>query len=441
MSGSDESEVADSRAPSSGPGSRRQRGGGPRHPRHMTLMGWVSIAVVAALVIVTLGAYVKYREVWDSIRRVDVTDLGHRPPTYVSAKYTNALNLLVFASGSTAGLTRQQELYWHVGADNGDAVSETIMIVHISPGRHLVTVVNIPRDTVVPVYGCAKGPGWAGQQADPGGIEQIDNTLSYGGPPCLWKTIEQQTGIRIDHFIELGYPGLVSVVNDIGGVNVCVPVAVDDSASGLKLSKGEHHINGVTFLEFWRTREETGDGSDLERIQRDDYLLAQTLKQVMNAHLLSSPTRLLKVLGDAAGAMTTDTGLTQSDLLQIAQSLRGLSARDYQFIQASNVLYPPNLNWVEFQQPQADALFSAIAHDTKLPRAARPKRGKSAGGKPSTPAATPSPQPSATPSPSPSPTQSPKATVGNLAQNYGGITGSASCTSDSGAFAGPLSPG
>ncbi len=161
----------------------------------------------------------------------------------------------------------------------------------------------------------------------------------------------------------------------------------------------------------------------------------------MNAHLLSSPTRLLKVLGDAAGAMTTDTGLTQSDLLQIAQSLRGLSARDYQFIQASNVLYPPNLNWVEFQQPQADALFSAIAHDTKLPRAARPKRGKSAGGKPSTPAATPSPQPSATPSPSPSPTQSPKATVGNLAQNYGGITGSASCTSDSGPPAsGPAAP-
>src|SRR5260370_34928048 len=103
MSGSDESEVADSRAPSSGPGSRRQRGGGPRHPRHMTLMGWVSIAVVAALVIVTLGAYVKYREGWDNIRRVDVTDLGHRPPTYVSAKDPNALNLLGFPPAGTAG--------------------------------------------------------------------------------------------------------------------------------------------------------------------------------------------------------------------------------------------------------------------------------------------------------------------------------------------------
>ena len=431
MSGSDDNKVAGSRAPRGGRWSRRRRQGvRPRPSRRMTIVGWVSVVLVSALVLATLGAYVKYREVWDSIHRVDVTNLGNRPPTYASAKYTNALNLLVFASGSTAGLTRRQQLAWHVGSNSGDAVSETIMIVHISPGRHLVTEVNIPRDTVVPLYACAKGPGWPGQQANPGAIEQIDQTLSYGGPACLWKTVEQQTGIRIDHFIELGYAGLVNVVNDIGGVNVCVPVAVHDSDSGLRLSKGEHHIGGVMFLEFWRTREKTGNGSDLQRIQRDDYLLAQTLRQVLHAGLLSSPTRLLRVVGDAAGAMTTDTGLTQSDLLQIAESLRGLSARDYQFIQASNVLYPPNPNWVEFQQPQAHALFSAIAHDTTLPRAAGPRRGRA-----------PAPRSSATPSPSPSPTRSSRAPVSNLAHAYGGTSGSASCSSDSAAFAGPLSPG
>ncbi len=209
-----------------------------------------------------------------------------------------------------------------------------------------------------------------------------------------------------------------------------MPVAVHDSDSGLNLSKGAHHIGGVEFLEFWRTREKTGDGSDLQRIQRDDYLLAQTLKQVLRANLLSSPTRLLKVLGDAAGAMTTDAGLSQSDLLQIAQSLRGLSARDYQFIQASNVLYPPNTNWVEFQQPQADALFSAIAHDTTLPAAAAARHAESAGAAPLTREASPSPT-----------ARSSKRAVGNLAHSYGGLTGNASCASDSGAFAGPLSPG
>lgn len=412
----------------------------PRRSRGRVVAAWVSSVVVAALVVGSLAVYLKYRAVWDSIRRVDVTqsELGRRPP-----QYTSALNLLVFASGSTAGLTRQQQLYWHVGNDNGDAVSETIMIVHISPGRHRVTVVNIPRDTVVPIYACAKGPGWPGQQANPGAIEQIDNTLSYGGPACLWKTVEQQTGIRLDHFIEIGYPGLVNVVNDIGGVNVCVPAAVDDADSGLRLSQGEHHIGGVQFLEFWRTREMTGNGSDLQRIQRDDYLLAQTLRQVRRAGLLSSPTRLLRVVSDAAGAMTTDSGLSQSDLVQIGESLRGLSSSDYQFIEASNVLYPPNPNWVEFERPQADALFSAIAHDTTLPRPARAaqhRRGGSAAGSASSSGASPisrASSPSRPATPAPRATRSP---VSNLAQNYGGITGNASCTSDSSAFAGPLSP-
>jgi LCP family protein required for cell wall assembly len=399
--------------------------GRPGRSRRRKIIQWTSVGVACALVIGIVAGYLKYRAIWDSIHRVSVSGLGRRPP-----QYNNALNLLVFASGSTAGLSRAQQLYWHVGNDASDAVSETLMIVHISPGRHLVTVVNIPRDTVVPVYDCASGPGWQGQQASSGAVEQIGDTLSYGGPACLWKTVEQQTGIRIDHFLELGYSGLVNVVNDIGGINVCLPVGVDDAYSGLRLAPGEHHINGVTYLEFWRTREDTGNGSDLQRIQRDDYLLTQTLQQVRHVDLLGNPVRLLRVVSDTAGALTTDSGLSQSGLLQIAESLHSVPARDYQFIEASNVLYPPNPNWVEFEQPQAGQLFSAIAHDAVLPARSHPA---AAPGHPSTPAAQAS-----SPAPVSKPTQAP---VRGLGQGYGGLSGNASCTSDSGAFAGPLSPG
>ena len=364
---------------------RRPRGGnrpaGSRQRQRLTLRAkiaaWTSVVVVAGLVTGVLAAYVKYREVWGSIRRVAVTDLGKRPP-----QYTSAVNLLVFASARTSGLTFHQQVAWHVGRDNGDAVSETLMIVHISPGRHRVTVVNIPRDTVVPIYACAKGRDWPGQQPDPNAVEQIGDTLSYGGPPCLWKTIEQQTGIRLDHFIELGYLGLVKVINDIGGVNVCLPYSVDNSYSGLTLPAGEHHINGVTFLKFWRTRENTGNGSDLQRIQRDDYLLAQALKKLLHAGLLSSPAGLLKVVGDAASSMTTDTGLSQSDLLQIGESLRGLSGTDVAFIEAASSTYPANPNWVIFAQPQDDRLFRAIAHDRNLPRPAAHQGAKIASAAP-----------------------------------------------------------
>jgi LCP family protein required for cell wall assembly len=360
----------------------------PRRTRR-TVAIWAFVVVLALLVTGVVGGYLKYRAVWDSISRIAVSNLGRRPP-----KFTSALNLLVFGSGSIAGLTRRQELAWHVGREEGDAVAETIMIVHISPGRHAVTVVNIPRDTIVPVYACPSGSGagihWPGQQASPGTVEQIGDSLSFGGPSCLWKTVEQQTGIRIDHFIELSYLGLVRVVDDIGGVNVCLPFTVDNTNSGLRLTAGVHHITGVTFLQFWRTRENIGTGSDLQRIQRDDFLLAQVVKGVIHSGLLSNPIKLVQVVTNTASTITTDTGLTQSGMLQTAQSLRGISGSRVQLITAPNVPYPANPNWVEFDQPLAGRLFSAIAHDTKLPKAV--KRAGTGRGAVAAPAPTPAPQ-------------------------------------------------
>jgi LCP family protein required for cell wall assembly len=370
----------------------RRRLRGTTHSRRRagrTVALWACVTVVVLVVAGVVGGYLKYRAVWDSISRIAVSDLGKRPP-----KFTSAENLLVFGSGSVAGLTRREELAWHVGRQEGDAVAETIMIVHISPGRHAVTVVNIPRDTVVPVYACPSGSGagvhWAGQQASPGTVEQIGDSLSFGGPSCLWKTIEHQTGIRIDHFIELSYLGLVRAVGDIGGVNVCLPFTVDNANSGLRLTAGAHHIDGVTFLEFWRTRENIGNGSDLQRIQRDDFLLAQVVKGVIHSGLLSSPIKLVQVVSNTASTITTDTGLTQSGMLQTAQSLRGISGHAVQLVTAPNVPYPANLNWVEFDQPLAKRLFRAIAHDTKVPKAmkhARASRGAVAAASTPAPAA------------------------------------------------------
>lgn len=332
--------------------------------RGRRVAGWLAVILAFAVTLAVLAGYWKIRSVWNSITHVAVGHLGKRPP-----KYNNALNVLVFASGSTAGLSRKQQLYWHVGNDTGDAVSETLMIVHIAPGRHQVTVVNLPRDTIVPIYACAPGKHLPGQQAQPGAVEQIDNTLSYGGPSCLWKTVEQQTHIRLDHFIEMRYAGVVRVVNDIGGVSVCLPFAVNNIQSGLNLVQGEHHIDGVQFLEFWRTRENIGMGSDLQRIQRDDYLLARALEQTLRNGLLSSPSRLYRVVTDAAPQLTLDTGFSQSDLLRLGESLRSLSGKGVQFVEAPTVPYPANPNWVEFEQPQDRQLFRAIAHDAKLPSA------------------------------------------------------------------------
>jgi LCP family protein required for cell wall assembly len=341
----------------------------PSRPRRRVawrVLRWTSLTLALVVLVAVVGAYLKYRSVWDSIHRVNVTVLGHRPP-----KYTSALNLLVFGSDSRQGLTRGQQLRWHVGANQGEVNTDTILLVHISPGRHLVTVMSLPRDTVVPAYACAKGNGYPGQQADPAAFERINSVMAAGGPACLWQTVEQQTGIHIDHFIELSFSGFVHVINDVGGVNVCVPFSVNDPVSGLTLTAGEHHIRGIQALKFWRTREGVGDGSDLQRIKRDQFLMAQTVQGILHSGLLSSPTKLLSVITDVARAMTTDAGLSQTDMFHIADSFRGLSSKNVQFVTAPNTTYPGNVAEVEFAQPQASRLFRAIAHDRKLPRASR----------------------------------------------------------------------
>jgi LCP family protein required for cell wall assembly len=513
---------------------------GKRH-----VLRWIAAGVVVVLAGATLAAYVKYREIYDSITRVSPgSELGHRPPDYSTASE----NILVYGDDSRKGLDAHEQYILHTGDVSGDN-TDTIMLVHFSPGHHEVTVMSIPRDTMVPQYQCNSGPGYPGQQADPDSYVIINSLLAAGGPVCLWKTVEQQTGIYINHIIGIGMYGFVKVVNDLGGVNVCVPFNVNDPVSGLDLAAGEHHINGIQALAFWRTREDIGTGSDLERIQRDQFMSAQVVKGVLGSGLLSNPLRLLSVISDAAPFLTTDSGMTTSDLLGIGESLRHLSSKNVQFITTPNQAWPPNPDRVEFAQPQADDVFSAIAHDITVPKvklspSAAPSAtaqvlttspsnvkvqvlngsgvtgiagqaalgltsrgfdvtgtgnaanfaytesvieysssadqaavntlkaeladvtelqdssvtpgtvdlilgsdftGLTAAGPSASPSpsaafsASPSPSVSASPSASPSPSSSGSA-IANLAEQNGGITGAAACSSDSSAFAGPNSP-
>jgi LCP family protein required for cell wall assembly len=349
----------------SGGGRARRTGpdGRPRRSLAFVITAWVAGVMAAVLVAGVLVAYFENRAIWGSIRHEAVTGLGKRPPKYA----TSAMNILVFGSDTRVGLTRREQLILHVGR-TGCGCSDTIMIVHISPGRHRVTVLNIPRDLMVPQYGCLASGGKPGEQEDTAAVVQINQTLALGGPSCLWKTVEHLTGIHIDHFIQLEFDGVVKVVNDVGGVNVCVPYTIHDPDSGLNIKAGVHHIFGLRFLEFWRARETVADGSDLKRIQRDDLLLAEVLRGVIHKGLLQSPTRLLPIVQDAAHAIyATDAGMTELDMFHIAESFRGLSTRDVQFIEAPTQVYPPQPAQVELVQPADNRLFSAIAHDVKLP--------------------------------------------------------------------------
>lgn len=371
------------------PGSRRPRGSVRGMP---ALAGrpWLTIAALAmtgVLVIGSLSLYVMYRNVSDSIRHDNVTAamLGKRPP-----KLDGSVNILVVGSDSRAGT------HGRYGTGIYGSRSDTSMLLHISPDHKQAVVVSFPRDSMVPVVSCLPdGHGHPGQQAGPGQSEMLNATYSDGGAACLWKTLEQTTGIHIDHFVEVNFAGFKSIVNDVGGVKVCLPFPIKDPASGLHLTAGVHSIGGAQALAFVRERH-VGLGSDLQRIQRQQYFLASAMQKIKHTSVLSDPSRIYNVVHDVARSLTTDSGLTLTTMVAIASSMRGLSSGNLQFVSLPVVPDPADPNTrVDWAQPQASQLFSAIASDNHLAKALRKARrhahGSAKGGgaaKKATPAAT-----------------------------------------------------
>jgi LCP family protein required for cell wall assembly len=331
-----------------------------------------ALAIVVAVVFSggSLLVYMKYREVWDGIKRIDVSaDLkGKLPPLD-----PNAINLLLIGSDSRSGANGK------IGGSTGigGARSDTIMVLHIAPGDRQIVEMSIPRDSVVPILTCASEAGTPGQTAEPGQVEQLNSTFAYGGPGCLWKTVELTTGIHVNDFVELDFVGFEQAIDALGGVNVCLPEAVNDPMSGLHLKAGKHHIGGAQALAFWRTREDLGEGDDPQRIERDQFLMASLLQGIERTGLLHSPTKMLSVI-DALTShhyVTTDESLTPDQMLRIGEDLRGISTESVQFVTVPWTNYVNNFDWVQWVQPQADNLFAALAHDTKLPKSVKAATG------------------------------------------------------------------
>src|SRR5689334_2865034 len=349
----------DRRAARSSPppsGTRRVLG---RHP----VLSVMAILATLTITFVSLSAYAAFRNVYDSIHHVIITnsELGKRPP-----KLNGSENILIIGSDSRTGT------HGRYGRGIQGSRSDTSMILHIPPTHTGAVVISFPRDTMVPIYGCERDDnGHPGQQEQPGVLEQLNSTFSYGGPACLWKTLEQVTNIHIDHFVMVNFGGFKSIVNDVGGVPVCLPFAIKDPASKLNLPAGKSVVKGDQALAFVRERH-IGYGSDLQRINRQQVFLAALAQKIKQSTSLTNPAKLYSLVHDIASPLTTDTGLTLTDMYAIANSLKGLSTRALQFIMAPVVPYPLNPNdLVEFAQPSADDLFHAIARDNHILKAAR----------------------------------------------------------------------
>src|SRR5262249_58629494 len=135
----------------------RRRPGSRHYSLGMMLAGWTAVGLAVILVAGTLAAYAKYRTVWDGIKQIVISGQGHRPK-----KLNNALNILLVGSDSRSGRNGK------IGGPAQGQRSDTVMVVHVSPGGGRITVLSFPRDSAIPIYSCPSQPGFPGQDAQSG---------------------------------------------------------------------------------------------------------------------------------------------------------------------------------------------------------------------------------------------------------------------------------
>ncbi|MFC4586531.1 LCP family protein [Sphaerisporangium corydalis] len=295
-----------------------------------------------------------------------------------------ALNILLVGVDKRDDLSRKQQNQLHLGREVGQR-SDTMMVIHLSEDHSKITVVSLPRDSWVDIPGK--------------GTHKINSAYSLGGAPLAVRTVHNATGLDINHYIEVNVLGFINVVDAIGGVSVCTPVAINDLHTKFQLQPGTYELDGIKALFYARTRATAR--SDLDRIDRQQQVISALLQRALSGGTLANPAKLAALAGSTLKTLTVDDALAK-DVLGLAGQLKDVSTDDVTFatVPIANVDYkaPTGESAVLWDKAAARDLFKRIAADDPLVKPV-----------PATKSATPAP--SATPSSSSSSSSSDALTV------------------------------
>jgi LCP family protein required for cell wall assembly len=339
-----------------GPGGRGPRPGGParRGWSRRRKVRFTLFALVLALLVVSVGTYF-----WadSKLNHANVlVDYAGRP---AAGKGTN---WLIIGSDSRQGLTKAQEQALHTGYDTG-ARTDSMMILHT--GSNGDTLMSIPRDSYVTI------PAWTDSKGVKHGASKnkINAAYAYGDGPLLVKTIEYNTGLHIDHYAEIGFSGFVNVVDDLGGIHMCLPHAIVDKASGANLKAGCQTLNGKQSLAFVRERHQEAT-QDIARMQHQQQFLAALSHKATSAGTLLDPFVLYPTMDSGLSLLTVDNGTGLSDLGSMFFAMKDVQSGKGKTITVpiANPNYStPAGDAVQWNMSEATKVFDAFKNDTPVP--------------------------------------------------------------------------
>ncbi|MGC8481629.1 MAG: LCP family protein [Acidimicrobiales bacterium] len=309
-------------ANSSGSGAQRYAHAKARPPRRTGKRVGLVLAVVVALVVVGVGGFALYGQyLLNQVHRVTV---GSEAKQIAG----QPLNVLLIGNNTRAGLSPKEAAQFGTAAQVGGGRADVSMIAHFDPTTKSVTLVSIPRDLFIPIPGTQT-------------LQRVDAELNPAkgskteDPNRLVKTIEDDLGIPIQHYVELNFDSFQGVVNALGGVKMYFPAYLHDAYSGLNITQtGCQLLNGAQALQVVRARhlqyrfpggswQYDGLG-DLSRTRRDHIFLKVLASQVKAAGI-GNPVRDVSLLKSVLNFATIDSGFSESEMLSLLLTYRHTS--------------------------------------------------------------------------------------------------------------------
>jgi LCP family protein required for cell wall assembly len=333
-----------------------------RRRRRRRVLAWGSVSLAVLLLAVTAGGYALLRHFNGNIRQDNISGLLGNQPVNL---HPQAENILVIGSDTRYG---QGNGY---GTGLVTDQSDTLMIIHIPADRQWAEVMSIPRDSWVSIPSCKMGDG---QMSAPTQFK-INEAFAIGnlygnhtalGVACTIKTVEQNTGIYIDHFVVVNFTGFKDMVAALNGVPECNPTPIDDPLSHLYLTAGQHMLTPTEALGYVRARYTLGDGSDLERIGRQQAFMSSLIGRVKGE--LLNPLAIYRFLDAATRSLTIDSQLGgMTGLYDLGESLRGLPSDKIAFFIIPNFprgeVVPGDTANVLWTQPEDNQIFASFRDD------------------------------------------------------------------------------
>lgn len=340
------------------------------HGSHGVLRG-IALTTTALLAFAGSGMAAAYTQLQSNIQSEDVTELlGDRPtptPDPDDPNAGQAVNILLMGSDVRDGANAE------IGGEVEGMRSDTTIVLHISADRSRVELVSIPRDSLVDIPACARSDGSSsraqfGQFNAAFSIGSERTQLASDAAACTIQTVESNTGVFINHYVVIDFAGFIGMVDALGGIPMCIPNDMRSAKAGLDLAAGEQVLDGSTALAYARARtgEGLGNGSDTDRLVRQQKLLGATVRTVLSKSLLTDVPQLVQFLNAATSSVTANPELASIPAMTgLAFSLQNVSTSNITFMTIPFAAAKSDPNRVEWTS-EADQIWANMAADLPL---------------------------------------------------------------------------